>query len=231
MQPEPDPTFVRRLLVVEDQVLLRGLLESAFADRGFEVAAAGSAAEALRVCRGFDPDAALIDIDLGPGPNGLDLAHSLLLERPYLAIAFLTDASDPRLAGSAPLPDLATIAFLGKRRIDDLGRLFEAVEAALTEASSTRYRDDRAIDRPLARLTASQLEVLALAAGGASNAAIARVRSTTERSVERVLAAVYEALGIEPGADVNQRVVAVTRFIAAGGRARPLSVAAQGKPA
>lgn len=207
---------------------MRGLLVSAFAQRGFEVAAASTALEARRACRTFDPDGALVDIDLGPGPNGIDLAHSLLVDHPYLAIAFLTDASDPRLAGSAPLSDRATIAFLGKGRIDDLERLFAAVDAALSDASSARFRDDRLADRPLAALTEVQLSVLSLAASGASNLAIAAARGTRERAVERVLAGVYDALGIVEGPGVNQRVMAVTRYLAAGGQPRSVPLAAPG---
>lgn len=229
MHDPAGPAFARRLLIVEDQALLRGLLVSAFAQRGFEVAAAASAIEARRLCRTFDPDAALVDVDLGPGPNGIDLAHALLIDHPYLAIAFLTDATDPRIAGSAPLPDRATIAFLGKSRIDDLDRLFTAVDAALSDASSARYRDDRIVDRPLAGLTEVQLVVLALAASGASNAAIAAARGTRERAVERVLASVYDALGIAEDERVNQRVTAVARFLAAGGQ--PRSVPTRPMPA
>lgn len=210
--------FERRLLVVEDLPLLRDLLASAFERRGFVVAAAGSAAEAARIARTFDPDGALLDVDLGDGPDGIELAHTLLRRSPYLAIAFLTEATDARLARALPLPSGATVAYLGKSGLTDLDRLYDAVDAALTDASSARYRDDERSDRPLAGLTDQQLHVLALAAGGCSNLAIAEARGTTERSVERVLAAAYVTLGIDPGPRTNQRVAAVARYLAAGGR-------------
>lgn len=218
-QSAPTSGFARRLLIVEDQALLRDLLAVAFAQRGFTVAAAGSAAEAARIARTFDPDGALLDIDLGEGPDGVEVAHALLRRFPYLAIAFLTDSVDPRVAHAAPLPSGATVAYLGKTGLTDLDRLFDAVDAALTDASGARYRDDGRGDRSFAGLTDPQLQVLALAAAGCSNLVIAEIRGTTERSVERILAGAYVALGIDPGPRTNQRVAAVARFLAAGGRA------------
>ena len=213
-----DEPFVRRLLVVEDLALMRDLIATVFRGQGFDVATAGSAADARRIATTFDPDAAILDIDPGGGPNGVDLAHMLLRAHPYLAITFLTDAGDPRIAASHPLPDGATIAYLGKSGMTDLDRLIGAVEATLADASNARYRDDQADGRPFGRLTPAQLEVLALAAGGLSNAGIASVRGTNERTVERILQYVYEALGITADPQFNQRVVAIARFIEEGGQ-------------
>ena len=64
--------------------LIANLLES----EGFLVQTAGSAVEAKRVAKLFDPDLALLDIELGDGPNGLDLAESLLALYPGLSVFF-----------------------------------------------------------------------------------------------------------------------------------------------
>lgn len=227
--PPPGADFQRRLLIVEDQALLRDLLAAAFAQRGFTVASAATAADAARIARTFDPDGALLDIDLGEGPDGVEVAHALLRRFPYLAVAFLTDSVDPRVAHAAPLPNGATVAYLGKAGLTDLDRLFDALDAALADASGARYRDDARGDRTFAGLTDAQLQVLALAAGGCSNLAIAEIRGTTERSVERILAGAYQALGIDQGPRTNQRVAAVTRFLAAGGRALIPDAAGDGR--
>ncbi len=68
----------RKILVVEDESLLRNLIANLLESEGFLVQSAGSAVEAKRVAKLFDPDLALLDIELGDGPNGLDLAESLL---------------------------------------------------------------------------------------------------------------------------------------------------------
>ncbi|MFO1541372.1 MAG: response regulator [Chloroflexota bacterium] len=210
--------FARRLLLVEDQALMRDLLTGALEQRGFHVTAVASAVEAVRIAVGVDPDGAVLDIDLGAGPDGVALAHALLDRLPHLAIVFLTDAADPRVAAAGPLPRGSTVAWLGKSRITDLERLVAAVEATLTDAASARYRDDERTDRPLAALSRTQMEVLGLAAAGLSNLAIAEARSTSERSVERVLASAYAELGVDASPRTNQRVAAVARYLAAGGR-------------
>ena len=64
----------RRLLVVEDDALTASLLAETLVSQGFEVVTAHDVVEALRAVDIFDPDAALIDIALGEGPNGIDLA-------------------------------------------------------------------------------------------------------------------------------------------------------------
>ena len=71
----------RRVLIVEDEGFTSGLLCAALKGAGFDVHAASSAAEARRAVADFDPDAALIDLNLGSGPNGVDLAHILHTRR------------------------------------------------------------------------------------------------------------------------------------------------------
>ena len=60
-----------RLLVVDDEHLLRVSLESGMADRGYEVRTADTIAEALRIAEQFRPDAVLLDNRLS-GETGLD---------------------------------------------------------------------------------------------------------------------------------------------------------------
>ena len=87
----------RKILVVEDESLLRNLIANLLESEGFLVQTAGSAVEAKRVAKLFDPDLALLDIELGDGPNGLDLAESLLALYPGLSVFFLTHIAEPRL--------------------------------------------------------------------------------------------------------------------------------------
>mgnify|MGYP000216881390 CR=1 FL=1 len=68
------------VLVVEDDRLTLGLLAETLAQSGFVVGAAASAAAARRLWDQMDPDAVVLDIDLGPGVNGFDLADALDLE-------------------------------------------------------------------------------------------------------------------------------------------------------
>ena len=97
----------------------------------------------------------------------------------------------------------------GRRRV-----LVVAVESVLREDSAS---PDERSDGPLSVLTATQLEFLRLVALGLTNAAIARVRSMRERTVEKRLQAIYTAMGIPVSGDLNPRVEAVRRYIQAAG--------------
>ncbi len=96
----------RRVLVVEDEGFTSGLVCAALRGAGLEVRASASAAEARREVAAFDPDAAVIDLNLGAGPNGIDLAHILSHQNPGVALLLLTKLPDLRAAGytEADLP-------------------------------------------------------------------------------------------------------------------------------
>lgn len=81
----------------------------------------------------FDPDAAVPDIDLGPGPSGFDLGRQLARTRPDVAVLFLTDKPEAMAAppDSQSLPTHA--GFLLKRRTRDMDTLVEALESAIAE--------------------------------------------------------------------------------------------------
>ncbi|MBM3687200.1 MAG: response regulator [Actinobacteria bacterium] len=85
--------WTRQVLVVEDEPFIRGLVVRMIEGAGFEALPAGSAAEALHLVDDTDPDAAILDIELGPGPSGIDLAAALTETMPHLALVFLTQAS------------------------------------------------------------------------------------------------------------------------------------------
>ena len=66
--------FARHVVVVEDESLLRDLIAKSLEAAGFTVSTAANAADAKRACAAVDPDAVVVDIELGAGPNGFDFA-------------------------------------------------------------------------------------------------------------------------------------------------------------
>jgi DNA-binding NarL/FixJ family response regulator len=210
-------TWTRRLLLVEDELLLASLMTEVLRGAGFVVAHAATALEAREQVETFDPDAALIDVHLGAGPTGLHLGHVLARTHPHVGVLLLSrfaDLSAAGLDGSAlPLGS----RFVPKDRIVDTAALIEVIEAVLAGRPVPGAEGDADGETPLAALTRSQLAVLRLAASGLSNGAIAERRGTSERSVEQHLHGVYEALGIPTRGDVNPRVEAVRRYVDAAG--------------
>ena len=91
--------YQRSVVVVEDDAFMRSLLAEYLEKAGFLVSTASSAADARRQINAVDPDAVVLDIDLGPGPSGLDVAATLNTEGNEVGIVFLTQFSDPRFAG------------------------------------------------------------------------------------------------------------------------------------
>ena len=91
-----------KVLIVEDDAFIRGLIAEYLSKAGFAVTQASNAAEASRLIHLIDPDALVLDIDLGAGPSGIDLVKGLNLNSNEIGIVFYKtqinpDASQKRL--------------------------------------------------------------------------------------------------------------------------------------
>lgn len=207
----------RSVLVVEDDSLLRDLLAVALERNGFIVETAASAADAKRVFNRGDHDAVMLDVSLGPGLNGFDLAQILRSQSPNVAVVFLTDLPDSRFAGKEPGELLSGIVYLRKSSLNDTQSLVQALDSALRGIDTDKFRQDLAPDRPLGKLTRKQLAVLGLAARGLTNAQIAVERGVSVKAVEDTIARAASALEMGDQEGVNIRVTAVRRYLEATG--------------
>jgi DNA-binding response OmpR family regulator len=81
-------------LVVEGEQVVRDLLLAALRSEGYEVDAACEGGEALSKARAFEPDLAIVDVRLGPGPDGLTVAQRLQ-DQFGVALLFLTGGDAP----------------------------------------------------------------------------------------------------------------------------------------
>jgi DNA-binding NarL/FixJ family response regulator len=206
----------RKLLLVEDEPMVAGLLRDSLIPEGFEVEVAHSAAKAAVIARRFDPDIAIVDINLGRGANGVDLAFILSQQHPGIAILLLTQHPDLRTAGFEATDIPVGTGFLRKDAVLNKEVILAAL-ADLVADQAGKVRQDADPERPLAGLTLTQIEVLRMVAQGYTNQEIARRRSTSLRAVEQVLNAVFAALSIDSATGINPRVEAVRRFISAAG--------------
>ena len=89
-----------RVLVVDDEPNIVDVIAMALRYEGFEVASAGSGAEALAQVRDTRPHVMLLDVML-PDMEGFDVAKRLGAERARVPIIFLTarDATEDRVRG------------------------------------------------------------------------------------------------------------------------------------
>ena len=207
--------FERKVLIVEDEQLLRTLIADVLVAEGFVVQTAGTAAEARKVADDFDPDVALLDIELGDGPNGIDLAGIFRKKSPEIGLVFLSHIPEPRVVGIDNRAIPKNAAYLVKERIGESGVLRAAIEAALRDRVNREFRDDKK-PHALSSVSRSQLDVLKLVALGKSNAEIAEARGTTVRAVENLVKRALDAAGIS-GSEGNARVLAAREFIKVAG--------------
>ena len=204
--------FKLRVLVVDDEPLVRSLLTEVIKTLGYEVRAAESAADARKICQSFDADVAIIDVDLGAGPNGFDLAANLRAINSAIAVIFLTNLVEPKLAGRSG-KDLPTgYAYLVKSRMGDTATLNEVIKQ-VSRGKGSDYRDDLAALNPLSELSRSQLDVVRLLAQGKSNEEIAETRGTTVRAVRMILVRAFQAFGIDEDAGPEKRVQAAIKYL------------------
>lgn len=207
----------RKVLVVEDDSLLRSLISEVLSGSGFSVSSAANAVEAKNLISTFDPDVALLDIELGAGPSGLDLGEFIKSQAPHIAIIFLTHLPDPRFAGvdSGSIPKKS--AYIRKELISKPGLLLEIVESVLRDETGKNMRHDLDPQRPFAALSKSQIAVLRSVALGLSNYEIATQRNTSVRAVENLIRRTLSAAGIEGDSTVNTRTAAARAYIEAAG--------------
>jgi DNA-binding NarL/FixJ family response regulator len=205
--------YQRSIVVVEDDPFLRGLLADSLEKANFQVSTAATAADARRVINAVDPDAVVLDIDLGPGPTGLDIGEALLAKSDEIAIVYLTTLADPRFSDRKTAAVHPRAAYLNKHMLEDSQVLVDALEAVLHEADISAFRHDRRADRPLAHLSATQIQVLQLVAQGKTNVQIAQLRGRSLPATESVISRTLVALGIDVNEDINARVAAAREYI------------------
>ena len=203
----------RIVLVVEDDALLRELIAASLEVRGYAVQTAGDILEAKRILRSFDPDGIVLDIDLGPGPTGFDFAQIVSKEAPGTGIVFLTQLPDPRFAPTDQNGMPTGVAYIRKSALADLNVLYDALDVAMRGQVTKLHRHDLDIERPFAKLTAKQIEVLKLMAQGKSNAQIASSRGTSLKATEDAIRRACAAIGIDSSVEGNTRTRAVAKYI------------------
>lgn len=202
----------RTVLLVEDHALTRGLLTESLEAAGFRVTPFESARHAIKEFDRVDPDALVVDIDLGDRPNGVDLAVILRAQAPYLGVVFLTNyPSIDKVDGGFQPPRGSS--FLNKGTLENSAALVAAIEASLDDAAEPVTVNAEPGDETFGALSAQQMAVLRLIAEGCSNAEIAERRGITVRSAERLVSRTFTALGIVDDVRINPRVAATRMYV------------------
>jgi two-component system, NarL family, nitrate/nitrite response regulator NarL len=204
-----------RVLVVDDDDFSRTTIAAAIADSQITVIDAVDGVAAAMRTDLRHVDVAVLDLDLGEGPNGVDLAHALRRFNPDMGIVLLTSFSDPRLfsASVKELPESSV--YVVKQSMKDIRILTTAIRGSVGG-----FNSESDPSTPRVPLSDTQIETLRLLAYGLSNSEIARVRVVTEKSVEQAIKRAASALAIDPSPNSNQRVELARAFFALTGATR-----------
>jgi DNA-binding NarL/FixJ family response regulator len=212
-----------RVIVADDDVLLREGLASLLERSGFDVVGqARDGAELLELARAQKADLAVVDIRMPPTntTEGLDAAKVIREELPDTGILVLSAHVEVEHAMEL-LASGHAIGYLLKSRVTDVAEFIDSLQriakgasvvdpALIQELVSGSRRDD-----PLAALSPREREVLALMAEGRSNAGIARRLWLTEGTVEKHVRSILTKLNLPETGDDHRRVRAVVTFLEA----------------
>lgn len=200
------------MILVEDDPFTRATLGDALALHGFDVRArVGTAFDAIEAQQIHNPQVALLDLDLGVGASGIDVAIALRERDPRIGIVFLTTYKDPRLVNSniPHLPDGAI--YLNKLDINSTAKIANQIALAIVKPVEKRSLQ-WVRSGPLSSMSAMQIEILKDIAAGLSTAEIARARGVTEQAIDKTIKRISKNLGIPKSSDSNMRVQIVRAY-------------------
>jgi DNA-binding NarL/FixJ family response regulator len=211
-----------RVVIAEDQVLLRAGLERLLADDGIEVVGvAGDGDELLTVIDETSPDLAIVDVRMPPTftDEGVRAAIEARRRRPGLAVLVLSQYVEHDYARELLGADANGVGYLLKDRVADVGDFVDAVRrvadggTALDPEVVAQLLGRRSGESALASLTPREREVLALMAEGRSNRAITEELVVSAGAVEKHIGNIFAKLGLEPDDADHRRVLAVLQYL------------------
>jgi DNA-binding NarL/FixJ family response regulator len=213
-----------RVVVAEDQLLLREGLSRLLTDAGFDVVAqTGDADDLRRKVAAHKPDVAIVDVQMPPDrtDDGLRAAIEIRRTQPDTGILMLSQFSDEAYALDLIGDNARGVGYLLKDRIADVASFTDAVQrvaeggSALDPEIVSLMVGRRRKHDPLEALTAREHQVLALMAEGKSNRGIAESLDVTLAAVEKHVGRIFAKLGLGEEPLEHRRVLAVLTLLRA----------------
>jgi DNA-binding NarL/FixJ family response regulator len=213
-----------RVLVGEDQPLVREGILRVLQEGGFEmVGAAADARTLLQMAAAYHPDVVVTDIQMPPdhGDDGLRAALAIRAARPGTGVLVLSQFLEAGYALALVADGAQGVGYLLKEKVGDLRAFVDAVRR-VADGGSVLDPDVVALlvgrrrePGPLDDLTPRERQVLGLIAEGRSNGGIASELVVTVAAVERHVTSIFDKLGLRQAPDVHRRVLAVLKYLQA----------------
>ena len=210
-----------RIVVADDNALLREGIASLLEEAGHEVVGrSGSADDLLLKVRSYTPDIAIVDVRMPPNyaDDGLVAAAEIRRSHSEVAVLVLSQHLEPAYMLELVGENASGVGYLLKDRVRDVAEFVDAVERV---ASGGTAFDPEVVKTlvgghrrsVLDELTERERTVLSLIAEGRSNRAIAKRLYLSPRAVERHIQAVFAKLRLPDSEDDNRRVLAVLALL------------------
>jgi DNA-binding NarL/FixJ family response regulator len=218
-----------RVVIVEDNALLREGVVALLRERGIDVVAqAEDAPGLLRIVAGHKPDVAIVDVRLPPTftDDGVRAAIEARAKHPGLGVLILSQYVEPVYTQELLASGTGGVGYLLKERVGEVRAFVEAIERVAAGGTALdrevvaelmRTRADDSSELGLGSLTPREREVLGLMAEGRTNAAIARELVVTSGAVEKHVSSIFGKLALPASHDDHRRVLAVLALLRAGG--------------
>jgi DNA-binding NarL/FixJ family response regulator len=213
-----------RVVIADDNLLVRRGIVSLLADGGIDIAAqASDANELIELVDAHEPDMAIVDIRMPPTHTDEGLQAALAIRRRHarMGIVIVSEHLEVGVATRALAESPEGLGYLLKERVTDVAdfvgtlRRVAAGGSALDPQVVSGLLAARRDDGPLEALTPREREVLALAAEGLSNQAIAERMVITLRSAEKYVSSIFTKLGLPDTGSEHRRVLAVLEYLRA----------------
>jgi DNA-binding NarL/FixJ family response regulator len=213
-----------RVVIGEDDVLMRAGICRLLEDAGFEVVAqTGDADDLLRKALAHRPDVTLTDVQMPPRKqdDGLRAVIELRRQRPDSRVLVLSQHAEQQYALDLVGDEPAGVGYLLKERVGDIDAFIDAIErvvdggTALDPEVVALMLGRRRADDPLAELTVRERDVLAAMAEGKSNRGIAAALLISEAAVEKHTTSIFSKLDLDPSPNEHRRVLAALKYLGA----------------
>ena len=213
-----------RVVVGEDQPIVREGIVHVLQDSGFEVVGtAEDARDLVRITGAQRPDVVVTDIQMPPDntDDGLRAALEIRAAVPGAGVLVLSQFLEDRYAMDLVADSAEGVGYLLKENISDLRMFTEAVRRVASGGSAldpnvvARLVDRKRKAGPLDNLTPRERDVLALVAQGRSNAGVAQELVVSVAAVERHVTSIFDKLGLHQSPEQHRRVLAVLKYLRA----------------
>lgn len=200
------------LLIVENDTFAATFMKGSLNQLHYtSIHIAENASSAMQMFRQIRPNACLLDIELGSGPTGIDVARAMRKIDSKVGITFLTSIQDPRLINLKGLELPLGSKYLAKKSVVSTEHISRVITESIEMATIGTQFDLSEIQSDL-NLTPGQFELVRMIAEGLSNREIANQKVMTVKSTENAIARLAKKLKITDTASASQRVLIAKRY-------------------